>query len=170
MYFRQVVWQVVIKIVIGKRQSEGEKPPAKTTVAFVATPSKEHHTLASTCLAIATPFFHSKVQGLQDTVSLLLICQSPHSNAFVNSRAADAHRSLSLGVGTQVFSHVYMYFHFKPAWSWTLRYLCAFFDLAPLLALSRKHAAKSQWNEASCSSGLIFLNLKSFHSRVVSIW
>lgn len=35
---------------------EDKKPPAKTTVAFVATPLKEHHTLASTCLATATLF------------------------------------------------------------------------------------------------------------------
>lgn len=119
-----------------------KKPPAKTTVAFVATPSKEHHTLASTCLATATLFFHSKVQGLQDTVSLLLICQSPHSSAFVNSRAVDVHRSLFLGVGMQVFSHVYMYLHFKLSWSWTPHYLCAFSWFGSIACIIKKTGSK----------------------------
>lgn len=146
MYFRQVVWQVVIKIVIGKKQSGGKKTSSKNNSCFCCNTFKRASYSCIHLLGYRYSFFHSKVQGLQDTVSLLLICPNPHSNAFVNSRAADVHRSLSLGVGMPIFSHVYMYFHLKPAGSWTPHTFVLFLDLAPLLALSRKHAVKSQWN------------------------
>lgn len=146
MYFRQVVWQVVIKIVIGKKQSGGKKTSCKNNSCFCCNTFKRASYSCIHLLGYRYSFFHSKVQGLQDKVSLLLICPSPHNNAFVNSRAADVHRSLSLGAGMPVFSHVYRYFHFKPAGSWRPHTFVLFLDLAPLLALSRKRAAKSQWN------------------------
>lgn len=106
MYFRQVVWQVVIKIVIGKKQWRKKKPSSKNNSCFCCNTFKRASYTCIHVLGYRYSFFHSKVQGLWDTVSLLLVCQNPHSNAFVNSRAADVHRSL-LSLGVPVFSHVF---------------------------------------------------------------
>lgn len=142
MYFRQVVWQVVIKIVIEKKQSGGKKTSSKNNSCFCCNTFKRASYSCIHLLGYRYSFFHSKVQGLQDTVSLLLICPSPHTNAFVNSRAADVLRSLSPGVSMPVFSHVYMYFHFKPAASWTSHYLCAFSWLGSIACIIKKACSK----------------------------
>lgn len=72
--------------------------------------------LSSYCFS----FFHSKVQVVQDIVSLLLICLSPYSGIIVYSRAADVHCSrqinplplrwsTSMFLRTNLFSfHTYM--------------------------------------------------------------
>lgn len=79
---------------------------ATTTVDFTAAPLKEHYTIC--LLGYWCFFFHSKVPGIQNTVSLLLVCSSPHSNAFVHSRATDVCRSrLYFCVGMSTFSHLF---------------------------------------------------------------
>lgn len=114
MYFRQVVWQVVIKIVIGKKWSGDKKTSSKNNSCFCCNTFKRASYSCIHLLGYRYSFFHSKVQGLRDTVSLLLIFWSPHSNAFVNSRAADVHRSLLyLGVGMLVFSPCIPVFPFQ---------------------------------------------------------
>lgn len=169
MYFRQVVWQVVIKIVIGKKQSEGKKTSNKNNSCFCCNTFKRASYSCIHLLGYRYSFFYSKVQGVQDTVSPLLICQSPHRNAFVNSRAADVHRSLSLGVGISIFPCIKV-FPFQTCMKLDIPLPLCFFLIWLHCLHYQENMQQSQWNEASCSSGLMFINLKSFRKRVAFIW
>lgn len=60
--------------------------------------------LSSYCFS----FFHSKVQVVQDIVSLLLICLSPYSGIIVYSRAADVHCSRQINPLPFALEHQYV--------------------------------------------------------------
>lgn len=142
---------------------EGKKYP--TTVDFVAALLKEHHTLASNCLATTSLFSIARFKESRIQYQLL-ICWSPHSNAFVHSRAADVHGSpLCFGVGTPIFSHVYICFRFKPLWSWPPGQLRPFSSFGFIAYIIRNTWRKVKWY----SSVLMFRNLKSFCARIVFI-
>lgn len=174
MYFRQVVWQVVIKIVIGKRFffsfCWGKKNLQQKQQLLLL-----QHLQKSIILLhppVWLPLLLFSIARFKDS---RIQC---HCYWFVKILTVMPLwiQELQMSIGHSPLVLACKYFPMYTCTSISNLHeaghsttFVLFLDLAPLLALSRKHAAKSHWNEASCSSGSMFVNLKSFHSRVVFI-